>query len=233
MISCELRRNGTKTRDYQAVTAGVKAEHRRSRPQARKVVADPVLEARANADLAAPWIPNEIAGRLRLEPADPTVERMSNSPDAQGRTVSGEAIYQHIYAMPRCELAKYGIFLQSKRTKRRPRTPSQTRGWPIVGMVPVSERGEDASQRRVPGHWEGDLIIGKNGTSCAATLVERMSGVTGLLARARQLVCVSGVATGVQRAPGTAHAAVDLLMPAIQLGGGRGACTAASARYDF
>lgn len=72
--------------------------------------------------------------------------------------------------------------MQSKRTKRRPRTTGRTRGGPIVGMVPIAERGEDAAERRVPGHWEGDLIIGKNGTSCAATLVERMSGFTGLLA---------------------------------------------------
>ncbi len=58
---------------------------------------------------------------VRLEAADPTVERMPDSPDAQGRTMSAEAIYQYIYAMPRGELARRGIFLQSKRTKRRPR----------------------------------------------------------------------------------------------------------------
>nr|WP_245920701.1 hypothetical protein [Brachybacterium timonense] len=46
---------------------------------------------------------------------------MPDSPDAQGRTMSAEAIYQYIYAMPRGELARRGIFLQSKRTKRRPR----------------------------------------------------------------------------------------------------------------
>ena len=135
VVSRELRPNSTKTRGYQAVTADVKAQRQRSRPQVRKVAKDPVLEARVNADLAASWMPNEIAGRLRLEAADPTVERMANSPDAQGRTVSGEAIYQYIYAIPRGELAKRGIFLQSKRTKRRPRTHGRSRGGPIVGMV--------------------------------------------------------------------------------------------------
>ena len=182
VISRELHRNSTKTRGYQAVTADVRAQRRRARPQQRKVAKDPVLQARVDADLAASWTPNEIAGRLRLEAADPTVERMANSPDARGQTVSGEAIYQYIYALPKGELARRGIFLQSKRTKRRPRTTGRTRGGPIVGMVPIAERGEDAAERRVPGHWEGDLIIGKNGTSCAATLVERMSGFTGLLA---------------------------------------------------
>ncbi len=59
-----------------------------------------MLQARVDADLAASWTPNEIAGRLRLEAADPTVERMPDSPDAQGRTMSAEAIYQYIYAMP-------------------------------------------------------------------------------------------------------------------------------------
>ena len=106
IISREIQRNATKTRGYQAVSADVAAQRRRSRPQQRKVAKDPVLQARVDADLAASWTPNEIAGRLRLEAADPTVDRMANSPDAQGRTVSGEAIYQYIYAMPRGELAR-------------------------------------------------------------------------------------------------------------------------------
>lgn len=127
VISRELHRNSTKTRGYQAVTADVRAQRRRARPQQRKVAGDPVLQARVDADLAASWTPNEIAGRLRLEATDPTVGRMANSPDAQGRTVSGEAIYQYIYAIPRGELARRGIFLQSKRTKRRPRTTGRSR----------------------------------------------------------------------------------------------------------
>lgn len=86
------------------------------------------------ADLATSWTRNEIAGRLRLEAADPTVGSMANSPDAQGRTVSGEAIYQYIYAIPKGELARRGIFLQSKRTRRKPRTTGRSRagrswGW--------------------------------------------------------------------------------------------------------
>src|SRR5699024_147881 len=105
VVSREIRRNTTKTRGYQAVTADVAAQRRRARPQQRKVARDRVLKARVEADLAASWTPNEIAGRLRLEAADPTVGRMANSPDAQGRTVSGEAIYQYIYAIPKGELA--------------------------------------------------------------------------------------------------------------------------------
>ncbi|VEG75785.1 Transposase and inactivated derivatives, IS30 family [Actinomyces slackii] len=140
VISREIRRNSTKTRGYQAVGADVAAQRRRARPQRRKVAADPVLKARVDADLAASWTPNQISGRLRLEAADPTVERMANSPDAKGRTISGEAIYQYIYALPRGELARRGIMLPSKRTRRRPRSIGRSRGGPIVAMVPLPAR---------------------------------------------------------------------------------------------
>lgn len=182
VISREVKRNSTKTRGYKMVSADVAAQRRRSRPQARKVAADPVLKERVLADLKQSRTPRQIAGRLRLEAGDDTVGLMKNSPPALGKVASHEAIYQFIYAMPRGELARNGILLRSKRVKRRPRKAAGQRGAPIVGMVSISERDPAADDRRVPGHWEGDLIIGKNGASAAITLVERTSRFTTILA---------------------------------------------------
>ena len=98
----------------------------------RKVADDPLLKAWAQADLAASWTSNENAGRLRLEAADPTVQRIADSRDPQGRTVRGEEIYQYIYVMSRGELAKLGIFLQSKWNRCRQLTATRTcrgRSW--------------------------------------------------------------------------------------------------------
>jgi len=181
VVSREILRNATKTRGYQVVTADVKAERRRSRPQARKVAVDPVLTARVLADLGQSRTPRQIAGRLRLEAADPTVGLMTGSLPAEGRVVSHEAIYHYIYAMPRGELARHGILLRRKHTRRRSRTTTR-RGAPIVGMVSIEARDPDAADRRVPGHWEGDLVIGKNGASAVITLVERVSRYLVMLA---------------------------------------------------
>jgi len=172
----ERRRNSTLTRGYRPVHADCVAQKRRSRPQTRKVDGDPVLAARVRADLLRSRTPRQIAGRLHLEAADPTVETMTHSPDAQGHTVSHEAIYRWIYALPRGELAKSAIMLRSKRTRRRRRSVLGAHtGGRIIGMVSIDDRPDTASDRRVPGSWEGDLIIGKGGTTAAATLVERAS----------------------------------------------------------
>lgn len=103
------------------VTADVASERKRSRPQARKVSLDPVLTARVLADLKRSRTPRQIAGRLRLEADDASVELMTGSTPAHGRTASHEAIYQSTYALPRGELAKNGLFLRRKQVKRRPR----------------------------------------------------------------------------------------------------------------
>jgi IS30 family transposase len=180
VVSREVARNSTKTRGYLLVHAQCAAERRRCRPQERKVARDLVLRARVMADLGRSRTPNQIAGRLRREAGDPTLGCVSNSPNAQGRTVSHEAIYQFIYAMPRGDLAKHGIFLQSKRTTRRPVAKGRRPG-PIVGMVSIDDRPGEVAQRRVPGHWEGDLIIGKNSKTAAVTLVERTTLFTTIL----------------------------------------------------
>jgi IS30 family transposase len=176
VVSREVRRNSTKTKGYRVMSAEVSARRRRARPQARKVAADPVLEARVLHDLKWSMTPRQIAGRLSLEAQDPKVEPVNGSPDAGGRTVSHEAIYQYIYATPRKTLAVHGVMLRSKRTSRKPVQPGRVpRKAPIVGMRSISERPAEAEDRRVPGHWEGDLVIGKNGASAVATLVERSS----------------------------------------------------------
>ncbi|WP_440136969.1 IS30 family transposase, partial [Georgenia satyanarayanai] len=181
VVSREIRRNATKTRGYKMVTADCRAQRRRSRPQRGKVEADPVLRARVLADLKHSRTPRQIAGRLHLEARDESVSLMKGSVPAGGRTVSHEAIYRFIYALPKGELAAHGVMLRSKRTRRRAPRPLGQRGAPIVGMVSIDDR-EDLGERRVPGHWEGDLVIGAHGRSAAATLVERTTRFTTILA---------------------------------------------------
>ena len=178
----ERRRNSTKTRGYRPVHADCEAERRQRRPQPFKIDTDPVLTARVRADLRRSRTPRQIAGRLRLEATDATVEPMAHSTDADGRTVSHEAIYRWIYALPKGELAKSAILLRSKRTQRKKRKPlGQRTGGRIIGMVSIDDRPDDAADRRVPGAWEGDLVIGKAGRTAAATLVERTSRFTIIL----------------------------------------------------
>src|SRR5260370_29199587 len=88
-------------------------------------------------------------------------------------SVSHEAIYTWLYALPKGELAAMDIALRSGRTRRQPRGRARSKGARMVGMVSISQRPEAAEGRKVPGHWEGDLVIGKAGKTALRTLVGR------------------------------------------------------------
>lgn len=161
-VSREVAANGGRTR-YRAVTAHHGAHDRSRRPKRARLGTGPLL-AIVETWLEQWWSPEEIARRLRLEyPEDPTM------------WVSHETIYQSLFVQGRGELRReLHRCLRTGRAQRRPRTGIERRG-KIPDMVMISERPAEVADRAVPGHWEGDLIIGKGSRSAVGTLVERSS----------------------------------------------------------
>ncbi len=154
---------------YRAWRAHQGAEHRARRPKTPKLVEGPLAD-KVTEWLEEWWSPEEIARRLRLEfPHDPMM------------WVSHETIYQALFVQGRGELRReLTRCLRTGRVERRGKGRTERRG-KIPGMVMISERPAEASDRAVPGHWEGDLILGQNGRSAVGTLVERSTRYVVLL----------------------------------------------------
>jgi IS30 family transposase len=116
--------------------------------------------------------PEQIAGRLRVD-----------FPDDLEMRVSPETIYQSLYVQSRGGLNReLTRFLRTGRSVRKPHRRSDERRGRIPGMVSISERPPEVEDRAVPGHWEGDLIMGSTASNSAVgTLVERASGFVLLL----------------------------------------------------
>jgi IS30 family transposase len=205
-ISRELRRNAS-TRShavvYRATTAQWHAERRASRPKVSKLAANDALRAyvqerlagaiarpdgesvlgpdvrwvgrrhgrRRDRRWATSWSPEQIANRLRLD-----------FPDDDSMRISHEAIYQALYVQGRGALRRELVAcLRTGRALRVPRARTQGRGKKFVTPeVMISERPAEATDRAVPGHWEGDLILGLE-SSAIGTLVERTTRFTMLL----------------------------------------------------
>ena len=169
-VSREVGANGGRDR-YRAARAHSRSFGTARRPKPTKLAERPELAARVAEGLMALWSPEKIAAQLRADFAgDPMM------------WVSHETIYQSLFVQGRGELRKeLHRCLRSGRAERRPRHRLERRGQ-IPDKVMISERPAEVEDRAVPGHWEGDLIIGKNGKSAVGTLVERSTRYVMLLA---------------------------------------------------
>jgi transposase, IS30 family len=157
---------------YRAALAQSKAEARARRPKLTKLAGNPELATRVQTELKELWSPEQIAGMLRRD-----------FPDRPEMWVSHETIYQELYVQGRGQLRReLTRCLRTGRALRRPRRlPDQRRERRIRDKVMISERPAEAEDRAVPGHGEGDLIIGRKNLSAIGTLVERTTNYTMLL----------------------------------------------------
>lgn len=184
VISREIARNGWKvagddgevTVYYNARRAGVGAKARACRPKVRKLDDNPQLRAVVVACLARRWSPGRISVWLKHAFADDETMRISH-----------EAIYSALYIQGKGSLrAELEAVMKTqdvlirggKRRKARPRNAGVLTGKPWVKGAEITKRSPEADDRAVPGHWEGDLVIGKGGKSALITLVERTSRYT-------------------------------------------------------
>ena len=153
---------------YDAEAAHAAAAARARRPKTPKLAADPVLAGSVSALLAHRMSPHAICALLRCE----------------GTRVSAETIYRACYdATGRRGLPEGSWRLLPRRCRRRkPQGRHAQRRSPLGDFRPISERPAAVEDRREAGHWEGDLIIGKNNRSAAVTLTERLSRQTLLAA---------------------------------------------------
>jgi len=174
-IARELRRTGkrrlrTRRRRYRAgfahhAAAQTGAARRWGR---RKLLRSASLQAAVHARLAQRWSPEQIARWLLTE-----------YPDDATMRVSHETIYTYLYVLPRGALKRELLrCLRQRRKYRKHRSAAHDRRGLIPNMLSIEERPAEVADRTVPGHWEGDLLMGRRHASALGTLVERTTRFT-------------------------------------------------------
>lgn len=147
------------------------ADLRSHRPKPAKLAQKPELRQLVQAKLSD-----------RLSPRQISVELHQEFPDNPEMWVSHETIYQSIYVQGRGALRReLAVHLRTGRALRKPRRRANERRGRIPDMVNISQRPAEVEDRAIPGHWEGDLLMGKNGKSAIGTLVERSTRFVMLL----------------------------------------------------
>jgi IS30 family transposase len=169
-ISREVAANGGRA-SYRAVRADARARRCAQRPKVAKLARQGRLRAEVEHLLARRWSPQQIARRLARD-----------YPDQKHMRVSHETIYQSLFVQSRGALRReLTRHLRSGRSARRPARRVTTPA-PLREMLLISQRPAEVADRAVPGHWEGDLLIGRGQRSAIGTLVERQTRFVMLLA---------------------------------------------------
>jgi IS30 family transposase len=164
-ISREVGRNGGR-RAYRVARAEDAAVRHARRPKPCKLIENSRLRNEVERRLVLRWSPQQISARL-----------VRDYPEDQEMRVSHETIYRSLFVQARGALRKeLAACLRTGRTQRcsHKRTEHSGTGR-LREMVMISERPPEAADRAIPGHWEGDLLMGKGGRSAIGTLVERSS----------------------------------------------------------
>jgi IS30 family transposase len=170
-VTRELARGRDPRGRYDPNRAQDAVEASLARPKERRFVTNPALAREVQDRLDQRHSPEQIAARLRLD-----------FPDQPEMWVSHETIYRALYVQGRGGLAReIKATLRTGRALRKAQGPPGRRPGPVKDMINISERPAEAEDRAVPGHWEGDLIIGAHGQSAVGTLVERTTGFVMLL----------------------------------------------------
>jgi len=169
-VARDIAGNGGR-RHYRAWRADAQAVQRTRRPKVAKLASCPALREAVERGLTLRGSPQQIAARLVVDyPDDPQMR------------VSHETIYQSLFVQTRGALRReLARCLRTGRAHRQPRRPTPSRQGHMPDMVLIKDRPADVTDRAVPGHWEGDLIIGKTGGSAIGTLIERQSRYVMLL----------------------------------------------------
>ena len=171
-ISNEVNAGGCSRCLYRAARAHRRAQRnaRKRRIGKRKMLLQPPLHRYVHAKLRLRWSPEEIAHKIIVAyPQDMTMR------------ISPETIYAYLYVLPKGALKKE--LLACLRRERKRRHKRKRAGTPVLerkleDMLSIEERPAEVADRIVPGHWEGDLLIGKNRQSALGSLVERTTRTT-------------------------------------------------------
>ena len=168
-LSRELTRSWMSRKSYRAVIGARRARWRARQPRKpRKLAVDSRLREAVLTLLAQRWSPEQIArGLPQRYPDDPTMR------------ISHEAIYTYLYVLPRGQLKReLTRALRHRHPFRRPRGKRRRTTRPIQDIISIEERPAEVADRTVPGHWEGDLLMGHGNASALGTLVERTTRFT-------------------------------------------------------